>query len=115
MPRSLYEHERNNENNKNESQRRNTNVINTDANADESAFQNNVQNRTIYPRQNERYDVLTFFANIRDDILTFLRSRTREMGGIKWNLCVKVEMQRGDGLDVITSSPYFRSRTYQTL
>lgn len=47
--------------------------------------------------------------------MSFLRSRTRELGSIKWNLCVQVEMQRDDGGESTTSSPFFRSRTYISL
>jgi hypothetical protein len=82
---------------------------------DESALRNGVQNRYISPRQNERYDVLVFFGNIRDDIMTFLRSRVRQMGGIKWNLCLHVQMERDDGEGSTSTSPYFRSRTYMSL
>ena len=81
----------------------------------ESALRNTVENRYIYPRRNERYDMLTFFSNTRAEIMNYLRSRVNELGGIKWNLCIQVEMQRDDGYETTTSTPYFRSRTYRVL
>ncbi|XP_052779407.1 uncharacterized protein LOC128216784 [Mya arenaria] len=82
---------------------------------EESALRNGVINRYLQPRGNERYDVLTFFANNRDRVMAYLQSRARALGGIKWNLCVQVEMQRDDGSDIVVTAPYFRSRTYRTL
>ncbi|XP_053380071.1 uncharacterized protein LOC128548718, partial [Mercenaria mercenaria] len=96
----------------------NQDSLNTDNERDESALQNSVQNRIILPRSGggERYDLLTFFANVRSRILTYLQSRIRSMGGIKWNLCVQVEMERTDnGGDSSVSTPFFRSRTYMSL
>ena len=52
-------------------------------NYDESALRNSVQNRLIYPTRNERYDILTFFANTRDEIANYLRSHACQLGGIK--------------------------------
>ncbi|XP_053380054.1 uncharacterized protein LOC123531918 [Mercenaria mercenaria] len=83
--------------------------------ADESAIENAVVNRNIYPRSGEQYDALTFFGNIRNQVRTFLQSRVQALRGIKWNLCVQVEMQRDDGEDATVTAPYFRSRTYITL
>ena len=47
--------------------------------------------------------------------MNYLRSRVNELGGKKWNLCIQVEMQRDDGYETTTSTPYFRSRTYRIL
>lgn len=82
---------------------------------EESALRNGVVNRYMHPRGSERYDMLTFFSNIRDRVLVYLQSRAHKLGGVKWNLCVQVEMQRDDVNEVAVSSPYFRSRTYITL
>ncbi|KAL4222317.1 hypothetical protein ACF0H5_018355 [Mactra antiquata] len=77
------------------------------------ALRNNVQNISIYPIHDERYDVLTFFGSIRDEVRHFLNSRINTLRGIKWNLCIQVEMQRdGVGFEVAVLSPHFRSRTY---
>lgn len=82
---------------------------------DESALNNAVLNRNIYPRGSERYDVITFFVNIREEVRSFLQSRVRSLGGIKFNICVHVELQRDDGQDVAVASPFFRSRAYFAL
>ena len=82
---------------------------------EDEAIDRGVVNGTIYPKENERYDLLVFFANVRSQIRRNIERRAREMGGIKWNLCVQVEMQRDDGGNVTISSPYFRSLTYKTL
>lgn len=83
--------------------------------SNESAIENGVVNRNIYPRSGEQYDVLTLFGNIRDQIRTFLRSRVQALRGIKWNVCVQVEMQRDDGQEYSVTTPYIRSKTYMTL
>ncbi|MES9881403.1 MAG: C2H2-type zinc finger protein [Sedimenticola sp.] len=82
----------------------------------ESALTNGVQNRIIYPENEGKYDLLAFFANVRSQIRDILQSRVRDTGGIKWNLCTHVEMERqvGDG-ETQSAIPYFRSRTYSTL
>ena len=82
---------------------------------EESALGSRVVNRYILPRGSKRYDMLIFFSNVRDRLRNYLQSRARELGGIKWNLCVQVEMGRDDAHEVSTTSPYFRSRTYITL
>ncbi|MCG7869684.1 MAG: DNA polymerase, partial [Candidatus Thiodiazotropha taylori] len=82
---------------------------------EESALGNGVVNRYIHPRENERYDMLIFFSNTRHRVLDYLQSRARRLGGVKWNLCVQVEMQRDDVNEVAVTSPYFRSRTYVLL
>lgn len=101
--------------NADDNQSQNDNRENSREVADESALANGVHTRYVQPRQSERYDVLTFFGNVRDQVRTFLQSRVNALGGIKWNLCVQVEMQRDDGQDVATATPYFRSRTYFSL
>ena len=82
---------------------------------EESAIGNRVVNRYIFPTGSERYDMLIFLSNVRDRIRNYLQTRASELGGIKWNLCVQVEMGRDDIHQVVTTSPYFRSRTYITL
>ncbi|XP_052765064.1 uncharacterized protein LOC128206548 [Mya arenaria] len=82
---------------------------------DESALGNRVINRLIHPIGNERYDLLTFFGNRRDQVRSFLHSRARQLRGIKWSLCVQVEMERIEEGEVTSAQPYFRSNTYITL
>lgn len=82
---------------------------------DESALRNGVVNRYLTPSGSERYDALAFFANIRDRLRDFLHSRLHVLGGIKWNVCLHVEMQRDDGPETVVTSPCFRSLTYAAL
>ena len=89
--------------------------INEEVVHEDSALRNGVLNRYIHPTGTERYDMMAFFANIRDRVFDFLQSRARRLGGVKWNLCVQVEMQRDDVNEVAVTSPFFRSRTYITL
>jgi hypothetical protein len=97
-------------------QQQNADVLdNSPPNTHETALNNAVFNRNIFPRGSERYDTLTFFGNIRDQVRSFLQFRTRSLRGIKWNLCVQVEMQRDDGEDSLFTRPYFRSRAYIAL
>ena len=104
-----------NDDNKNQQQEEQQGVQASHETADESALNNAVLNRSIHPRGSERYDVLTFFGNIREQVRSFLQSRANSVGGIKYNLCVQVEMQRDDGEDSSIAAPYFRSRTYMAL
>ena len=76
---------------------------------EESALGNGVVNRYMYPRRNERYDMMIFFSNTRHRVLDYLQARARRLGGVKWNMCVQVEMQRDDVNEVAVSTPYFRS------
>ena len=48
----------------------------------------------IYPSNNDKYDLSVFLAVVKDDIKQYLLSRTTNTSGIKWSLCVNVEMNR---------------------
>lgn len=82
---------------------------------DESALNNVVQTKYIYPKQSERYDMLVFLANVKEKIGNYLQLSVRRMGGIKWNLCTQIEMQKSDKDDDNIATPYFRSATYFSL
>ena len=82
---------------------------------EETAIGNGVVNKYLMPTGNEKYDVLAFFANVRGQIQSFLQYRVLLIGGIKWNLCVQVELRRDDAEGDANTSPYFRSQTYMTL
>ena len=70
---------------------------------------------TITPHSSERYDLLSFLANVKEDISNFLKTKTMKHA-LKWYLSVQVEMQRDtpEG-DIQVSVPHFRSRVYITL
>lgn len=71
---------------------------------------------TIYPSDEDRYDILTFFSNIRQKIKHTLAERCDKVRHVKWYLNVHVELTRetNDG-EVNNSQPYFKSRTYMLL
>ncbi|MCG7877069.1 MAG: DNA polymerase [Candidatus Thiodiazotropha endolucinida] len=83
--------------------------------SEESALNDAVQNRILYPENDEIYDLLLFFANSKVTVQEFLRSKL-EKHGIKWYLSTQVEMYREtpDGT-IYTDMPHFRSLTYATL
>ncbi|KAL4225235.1 hypothetical protein ACF0H5_015924 [Mactra antiquata] len=47
-------------------------VLDSHHNNQQGALQNTIQDRTILPRNNEQYDMLTFFANTRNEITYYL-------------------------------------------
>ena len=82
---------------------------------EESALKNSAQKKTVHPTGTEKYDMLVFLANRKSEIRNYLLSKLQRTRGIKWNLCIHVEMER-DSADITqNTSPYFRSRTYLTL
>ena len=85
--------------------------------SNESALESSVQHRYIFPHGHESRDLLTFLGNVRSQIRDYLFSRSRATRGIKWNLCVQVEMGREGGADgqEAISQPFFRSQTYAFL
>jgi len=79
-----------------------------------NAINNNVQDFTLKPGKHEQYDLLVFFANIKQNIEQVLISRLKKHA-IKWYVSVQVELIKEGDSDQQTSSPHFRSRTYSAL
>ena len=77
----------------------------------ESALNNAVQDKVIFPNVGERYDLLTYFAMVRPNIESFLKKRL-ERGSIKYYISVQVETYRNDIDHDNTSQPHFRGHTY---
>ena len=98
--------------NENSNRMRNNQQENESSN--DSALNKAVENHYIYPKVGEKYDLLVFLANVKDQVKKYLLSRSRASRGIKWNICVQVLMQRDDQEEK-TSFPYFRSLTYRLL
>lgn len=79
-----------------------------------NAINSNIQDFTFLPNYYEQFDLLTFFANIQQNIEDILTSRIRN-NAIKWYISIQVELIK-DGVDKEqTSSPHFRSTNYTTL
>lgn len=79
----------------------------------QSAIDDVVHVSEIYPTDEDKYDLLTFFTNIRYKIKETLAERSDKLRHIKWYLNVHVELTRetNDG-EVDSSRPYFKSKTY---
>ena len=76
------------------------------------AINGSAEDFIIYPRDEEIYDLLLFFANKKLQIEEHLKSRLRQYG-IKWYLSTQVEMVKESPEGVVqTDSPHFRSLTY---
>ena len=81
-----------------------------------NALEDSVHVLNIYPVEQDKYDLLTFFTNIRDKIEQHLKERCDRVKHVKWYLNVQVEFIREthEG-EVNNSQPYFRSKTYTLL
>ena len=81
----------------------------------QSAINNKVQIKTFWPQKLERYDLLTFFANVKDKLKGKIRQRARH-SAVKWYIVVRVELYREDAEGrTHTVEPYFRSCTQTVL
>ena len=80
----------------------------------EYAINNKIQDFTIQPSSHEQYDILVFFANIKDKIKQILISRLKKHA-IKWYLSVQEELVKDGDHDQQTTRPHFRSRTNTVL
>ena len=81
----------------------------------ESALNDGVKNRIIFPENEDVYDLLSFCANSREAIRDFLQSQLKEHG-IKWYLSSQVEIYKETPDEaILTDKPYFRILTYATL
>ncbi|CAG2242140.1 unnamed protein product [Mytilus edulis] len=78
-----------------------------------SALEDSVHILTIYPSDEDKYDLLTLFFNIRQQIKDALAERCDKVKHVKWYLNVHVEFSRetNEG-EVDNTHPYFKSGTY---
>ena len=84
--------------------------------SDRSAIDKSVNQHFIFPNVEDKYDILTFFVNVKDEIKLHLEERQDELGQIRWYLDIQVELLRetnDDERDIV--SPHFRSGTYALL
>lgn len=79
----------------------------------DTAALDDVSNRhTIYPLVGEeKYDLLTFFTDVRDDIVKHLQARRQKLNHLKYYISIKVQMsrQKEDGV-METTEPHFCSK-----
>lgn len=69
----------------------------------------------IKPRENEKFDLLVFYANITDKITSLIVSHSPERKGLKWYLTTRVEFTRERDGEIEKVIPHFRSITYRHL
>ncbi|CAC5368819.1 unnamed protein product [Mytilus coruscus] len=80
------------------------------------ALGDNVYQTTIIPEKGEKYDILGFFTETKNEVDNELVMRRDKIRDIKWYLNVRVEMERNiDGGRKEKVAPYFRSKTYTAL
>lgn len=81
-----------------------------------SALNNAANKHYITPGADEKYDLLTFLANMHTDVVNHLQKRCQELKQIVWYVAVKVDMQRQsvDGVTQI-STPHFRPSSFKIL
>ncbi|KAH3713295.1 hypothetical protein DPMN_073083 [Dreissena polymorpha] len=58
-----------------------------------NALKRHIQDRTQYPHQEEKYDLLTFFANTKQVVINCLYARLNQQA-IKWYLTVQVDLTK---------------------
>lgn len=80
---------------------------------DTAALYKAVNKHVVHPLDNdEKYDLLTFFTNMRADKVNNLRSSRKQLNHIKYNINAKVQMTRQKDADTTeTAEPHFRSKT----
>ncbi|KAJ8311292.1 hypothetical protein KUTeg_011153 [Tegillarca granosa] len=81
-----------------------------------TALNNNAEIISIYPNDQQKYDLLGFYADLKSDILFMLRQKRQKFGQIKWYLNTKIRMERDleDGTQNHITT-YFRSKVYISL
>ena len=83
--------------------------------ATQTAINNKVQIKTLWPRNHDRYDLLSFLASAKEKVKGTIRLRARHTA-VKWYVVARVQLYREDNEgNVVTIEPYIRSVTYRTL
>ena len=81
----------------------------------QTAMNNKIQIKTFHAYKRDRYDLLTFLANIKPRVKGVIRLRARA-SAVKWYIVARVQLYREDQEgNVHTAEPYFRSVTNRLL
>ena len=81
-----------------------------------NALNGTVNQTSIIPEANEKYDMLQFLANAKEDIENELLLQREKQRNIKWYINVRVEMIRDiDDGNQEKAHPHFRSKNYISL
>ena len=74
------------------------------ATIDSGALQDGVLNRALRPVDEEKYDLLLIFANVKPIVIQFLQSRIEQEQGIKWYLSTQFEMYKENPDDTVETN-----------
>lgn len=81
-----------------------------------SAMNEAAQQTSIFPHGNEKYDLLQFLANVKEDVDKELNLRKAKQRNIKWYVNARVEMIRDiEDEKKENAYPHFRSKSYISL
>jgi hypothetical protein len=75
----------------------------------------NVTSIKIKPRNNEKFDLLVFYSNVKDKIRELILSHSPHKKGLKWYIVTQVEFNREKEGVIEKALPHFRSQTYRHL
>ncbi|MES9885136.1 MAG: C2H2-type zinc finger protein [Sedimenticola sp.] len=79
---------------------------------DDTALEGLVNIHRIYPIKEEKYDLLPFFINIKQQVINHLSNQCRKLNSIKWYMTVHTQLLREseEGIQE-TVDTFFRSNT----
>ena len=82
-----------------------------------NALNNSVKSVEITSEGGEKYDILQFFANVKEDVRKEIERQKQQMRNIKWYMNTKVKFKRDidNGTKQEETNPHFRSKTYVAL
>lgn len=81
-----------------------------------SAMNDTAHQTSIFPQGNEKYDLLQFLADVKEDVENELNLRKAKQRSIKWYVNARVEMIRDiEGENKEKAHPHFRSKSYISL
>ena len=74
--------------------------------ATQTAINSKVQIKTLWPRNHDRYDLLSFLASAKEKVKGTIRLRARHTA-VKWYVVARVQLYREDNEgNVVTIEPY---------
>ena len=78
----------------------------------ENAIEDSIHVLNIYSRDSDKYYILTFFSNIRQEVIRHLHERCEKIKQVKWYLNLHVELIREtNDEETDICQPYFKSKT----
>ncbi|KAK3107269.1 hypothetical protein FSP39_010803 [Pinctada imbricata] len=83
---------------------------------DKQALGGLVNQHYIFPSEIDKYDILTFMSNVRQQAMEHIKERCQQLKHLKWYLNIQVVMQRiRDDGQMHESKPHFRSHSSMLL